>query len=370
METSCADGLSYKGGDMTKRQKSPTTSDPSTPLSVNQPVELGHLSEWSQALWQETSSTYVTQCFVDILVRYFGMQASAIDRIFSKENALTFHPGHTLAKPMDHQVRNYVRTTLQAMTQLREPEYRIGLNRLQITLADGEEKTCFFCLIGDPAVDWHVFYWSMPEPTLNGEKAIDFLCKQLQQIHSWCRRLDNTQSLLYRDDLTGLFNSRYLDVVITDEVRRAQRFHTEFCLLFIDLDDFKPVNDNYGHLAGSDVLQQVAEVLRATLREVDCIIRYGGDEFVVLLLGSGSKAGILAAERIRRAIENHRFTVSGAAYVQLTCSIGVASFPEHGHDRESLLKLADDSMYRSKKGGKNRVSIVNAGHRLNETLQP
>jgi len=129
-------------------------------------------------------------------------------------------------------------------------------------------------------------------------------------------------------------------------------------VLFIDLDNFKAVNDTHGHLVGSQLLQHVGTVLRDTLREVDCVIRYGGDEFVVLLLGSTADAGLLAAERLRRKVAKETFNLADDAKIQLTCSIGVAAFPDHAASRDELLRLADQSMYRSKKGGKNRVSIV------------
>lgn len=190
------------------------------------------------------------------------------------------------------------------------------------------------------------------------EALLDVLVRHLQGECRWYRKLEKTQAMLNRDDLTGLYNARYLDLVLDAELRRAERFQTQFCLLFIDLDGFKPINDNHGHLSGSSVLKQVAEVIRDAVREVDVAIRYGGDEFVVILLGATCSKGLLAAERVRKRIEQKDFALDGGAFAHVTASIGVAAYPDHGQDRETLLKMADETMYHSKRAGKNRVSIV------------
>ncbi len=176
----------------------------------------------------------------------------------------------------------------------------------------------------------------------------------------WFSRLERTEHLLYQDDLTGLFNSRYLELAIDQELRRSGRSENPFCLMFIDLDGFKGINDQYGHPVGSQVLKQVAVVIRDAVREVDIPIRYGGDEFVVILVGASASKGYLAAERLRRRIAAASFRVDdrNSITVNLTASIGLAAYPDHARDRESLIKVADDTMYNSKKRGKNRVTIL------------
>jgi diguanylate cyclase (GGDEF)-like protein len=190
--------------------------------------------------------------------------------------------------------------------------------------------------------------------------CIDFLSKHLQQTARWLRRLDRSQELLYQDEVTNAYNYRYLNVALETEIRRMHRFHTPFSILFIDLDNFKGVNDLYGHQSGSLVLKQAASVIRQAVRDVDIIIRYGGDEFVVVLVGAHSKQASFAGERVRRKIQDHRFLTEGEEVVRITASIGVASCPEHANDAQSIIKLADDSMYRSKKTGKNRVLVVSS----------
>ena len=115
-----------------------------------------------------------------------------------------------------------------------------------------------------------------------------------------------------------------------NEISRFERFGESFCVLFIDLDNFKPINDIHGHLSGSSVIKQVGLLLTEDLRTVDSVYRYGGDEFVVLLLGVSLSRGYLVAERIRKRIEKTYFTTVDGAKVKVTTSIGVACCPDHG----------------------------------------
>lgn len=250
-----------------------------------------------------------------------------------------------------------------------------ALNSTGVLAAAGNDGVIFFehdrkpfhlSVIEDPkSRGGRLVVWEIPEHSRAhydsfGHALLEYLVQILQAEARWHRKLAGTQSLLYIDDLTGLFNHRYLEICLENELRRADRFQNNFCMMFIDLDSFKPVNDVHGHLSGSSVLRQVADVIKDAVREVDIPIRYGGDEFVVLLLGASSSKGLLAAERVRRAIERTPFKVEGGGVAHVTASIGIASYPEHGRTKEALLKIADDSMYKSKKTGKNRVTILPA----------
>jgi diguanylate cyclase (GGDEF)-like protein len=225
-------------------------------------------------------------------------------------------------------------------------------------------KTYYTCVIQDPkSRAGRLIVWEIPE-NAQGQydtfsvALLEFAVQALQVESKWYRKLAGTQSLLNIDDLTGLYNHRYLEICLENELRRADRFQNNFCLMFIDLDSFKPVNDQHGHLSGSSVLKQVADVIKDAVREVDIPIRYGGDEFVVLLLGATSSKGVLAGERVRRSIEKTAFKVDGGLTTHVTASIGIAAYPEHGKTKEELLRIADESMYKSKKMGKNRVTIL------------
>lgn len=162
-------------------------------------------------------------------------------------------------------------------------------------------------------------------------------------------RYEGARELIYTDDLTGLYNHRYLQMALDQEIRRAERYGSEFSLVFIDLDYFKNVNDTHGHLAGSKSLREVAILLRQSVREVDMVFRYGGDEFTALLVGTDSRGAAVVAERIRRTIEAHTFLAGTVAASRLTATVGYSTFPENANDKKAIIELADQAMYYGKK---------------------
>ena len=166
----------------------------------------------------------------------------------------------------------------------------------------------------------------------------------------------------FTDVLTGWHNRRYLQTRLNEELARCRRERTPLTCLMIDVDHFKLVNDRFGHLAGDEVLRQLALCVSAEIRGSDISARYGGEEFVVLLPGTGAAAGCSLAERIRAAVAQEPFELSGlASRWPVTVSIGVA---EHSPTREEhdltavgagLLALADAALYQAKAGGRNAV---------------
>ncbi len=193
-------------------------------------------------------------------------------------------------------------------------------------------------------------------PDLAWERAgrAVFVCRHLGMALRTLGRLRQVEHLVYLDDLTHLYNTRFLDVALDREIEGAR----PFTLLFLDLDLFKSVNDRHGHLLGSKLLVEVARVLRSCVRDEDVLVRYGGDEFVALLVGIDSGSGLKVAERIRRAVEDHRFLSRENATVRVTASIGLASFPEHARTKVDVLGLADRAMYRGKQSTRNVVYIA------------
>jgi diguanylate cyclase (GGDEF)-like protein len=167
-------------------------------------------------------------------------------------------------------------------------------------------------------------------------------------------RLEEARDLAYVDDLTQLFNTRYLDLTLEREMSSGK----PFSVLFLDLDRFKEVNDQHGHLSGSQLLVEVGRVLRSCVRDEDVIARFGGDEYVVVLVGIDAGGGLKVAERIRRAIEDHRFLSREGGRVRITASIGLASHPEHAATKEELIDMADRAMYRGKRTTRNVVYIA------------
>jgi diguanylate cyclase (GGDEF)-like protein len=159
------------------------------------------------------------------------------------------------------------------------------------------------------------------------------------------------------DELTDLSNSRHFRELMTKEAARAERFDHELSLIMLDIDDFKQINDTYGHLQGDKVLRMVGRVIQMESRGVDEPARYGGEEFVVALPETGLEGALDLAERVRARIESEQVPrVGGSGTVSVTASVGAASM--HGSDNgaEALIAAADAALYEAKRGGKNRVA--------------
>lgn len=166
------------------------------------------------------------------------------------------------------------------------------------------------------------------------------------------------QELSITDDLTKLFNTRYLNRTLEIEISRAVRHRTSLSLIFMDVDHFKTINDNYGHLVGSKLLVEMGQLLIKRLRTVDIVARYGGDEFVIVLPQTPPDSAIQIAERIRKSIERNLFLKKEGYSLNLTASFGVASYPESAKSKEELLNLADEAMYRVKYHTRNGVYAI------------
>ena len=167
--------------------------------------------------------------------------------------------------------------------------------------------------------------------------------------------------LTITDDCTTLYNVRHLNFVLDTEIYRSNRYDYEFSLIFMDLDHFKEVNDTYGHLRGSKLLREIAELLRANLRLVDFAFRYGGDEFVVLLPQTGREGASIVARRIYQRLNEARFLTDENLSLHVTASIGLASYPTDAKTKAELIRLSDEAMYLVKNTCRNNVAIANQG---------
>jgi len=197
-----------------------------------------------------------------------------------------------------------------------------------------------------------------PEPDALNSTLLNFFYRQARLALINSERNAQAQSLIYIDDLTKLYNSRYLGVVIDREMKRSERYRNFFSVLFMDVDFFKRVNDGHGHLVGSRVLVEVGSVLRSCVRETDTVVRYGGDEFVVLLVETNAEEAMLVAERMRKNVESEPFVRDLGLDIRLTISIGIAAFPQHATTKQHLLHLADQAMYRGKESTRNAVYLA------------
>ncbi|MBW8772281.1 MAG: diguanylate cyclase [Gemmatimonadetes bacterium] len=170
---------------------------------------------------------------------------------------------------------------------------------------------------------------------------------------------EELERLSVTDGLTGLPNRRHLDGELERELQRHERHKRALAVLMLDVDRFKNLNDTYGHPAGDAVLRKLARILEENTRKGDTVARFGGEEFMVILPETPAAGALHLAEKIRAAIEEHRFVIGGdSTTVPVTASIGLARFPEHGTTPETLVMVADEALYRSKQGGRNRVTTA------------
>jgi len=167
--------------------------------------------------------------------------------------------------------------------------------------------------------------------------------------------------LIGHDELTGLLTSKSFFVELRREAERAEQEGLPFCVCMMDLDHFKQVNDRFGHLAGSRTLQDIGVIIKAALRSGDVAARFGGEEFAAFLLDADYAQALVAAERVRKAVESHHFTASNLRLpgrteaFNVTISIGVAAYPDDGRDPIQLIEMADSALYRAKRNGRNTI---------------
>ncbi|AMD00558.1 Response regulator PleD [Halomonas chromatireducens] len=233
-----------------------------------------------------------------------------------------------------------------AWASLIQPEY---LARLHVQVDQAIEQ-------GEPfAVEYQlrkrngdlVWCWEQGRAvTIDGEQFLEGIIIDITER----KRLEQElEELATQDALTGLPNRRAFNRRLEDELSRATRYDRSFSLLWLDLNNFKDINDNYGHLAGDAVLRQISHLIKDKLRKIDFLARYGGDELTVILPEMSFEAGQEAAERLCDLVASSRFDVLNGHTITLTLSIGVAAFPQHGKSAMALCDAADRAMYQTKK---------------------
>lgn len=182
-----------------------------------------------------------------------------------------------------------------------------------------------------------------------------------RQISATIQTMDQfieVENLVYVDEVTGLYNTRYMNTVLDREIRLADQKKKSFAVLFIDVDHFKSVNDTYGHLVGSKLLNNLGRHLKNYVREGDTVFRYGGDEFVAVLTKTDLKTALKIAERIRQSVEGRKFLESEGVPAEFTVSIGVALYPIHAKSKKAVIEVADEAMYAAKKRSRNCVTVI------------
>jgi two-component system cell cycle response regulator len=240
--------------------------------------------------------------------------------------------------------RLHARVTSERNAETNETCYRISdLQSTNGTLVNGELITEVALHDGDKIVIGdHLFRFDM----------LDEIDREFQhQIHR----------LLAHDELTGLLTSKSFFSELRRESARAEAESRPFCVLMMDLDHFKGVNDTYGHLVGSKTLEEMGHVIKEALRAGDVAARFGGEEFAAFLLDANYAQGLIAAERVRVAVAQYEFPVTRMELPnvetthRITISIGVAAYPDDAKDPIQLVELADSALYRAKRSGRNRI---------------
>ena len=240
--------------------------------------------------------------------------------------------------------RLHARITTELDETTGEPRYRLNdLESRNGTILNGERVEQALLEDGDK--------FEIGDQLIRFEMLDEIDREFQQQIHR----------LLVHDELTGLLTSKSFFSELRREAARAEAENMPFCVLMMDIDHFKNVNDTYGHLVGSETLEEVGAVIKKSLRAGDVGARFGGEEFAAFLLDADYSQGMIAAERVRSAIEKHEFPAARRNGAEprpthrITISIGVASFPDDGRDPIQLVEMADSALYRAKRNGRNQV---------------
>jgi len=297
-----------------------------------------------EQLFEATAAAFQSMCVADAVIVFTKESAGKLElRSFQGFEQLT-------REPIEKQTLEVVR---EAVAKIERTGQEIAIEEL------GFDTAFLVPVYEGDSLHGAVLLFFREDISDAGVSGAPFLARHLGLALKNLGKFAAVEDLVYLDDLTHLFNSRYLQLVLDKEFKAlAANDNKPFALAFLDLDYFKSINDTHGHLVGSKLLVEVARVLKNCVRDNDIVCRWGGDEYVLLLRGTDSGGALKVAERIRRSIESHRFLAREGFSLSISTCIGIASYPEHAQDQETLLDLADRAMYRGKKGTRNIIYMA------------
>jgi len=186
-------------------------------------------------------------------------------------------------------------------------------------------------------------------------EILEVLGNQVSVAIDNARMYQQVEAMAVTDGLTQLYNHRKFQEILDSEFRRAQRYNTFLSILLIDIDRFKSINDTKGHPVGDEVLKKIAGLIRRFIRETDFPCRYGGEEFVLVLPNTSTKEAVTIAERIRKSVEKSTFILNNKEELNITISIGIASYPADTKEKQELVDKADKALYFAKESGRNQT---------------
>lgn len=328
--------------------------------------ELGIINTLSSTF---ISSGDINSVFADLLEKVLIVSNFSLGWIVMKEGeSFVLRNMSGVSLGLRHELeKGELNTLYDNVVELTDPLYVLESGEMErIEVLKREGVVFFACIplrVGPETIGILVLA-SRVEIKFNFDTAAVFslIGNNISLIAEKIKLFQETQRLALTDGLTGLYNVRFFYDMLNKEIARSRRYHTLFSLILFDIDDFKIINDTHGHQAGDDVLRSVASILKTVSRETDSVVRYGGEEFILMLPSTPKHEALTLADRIREKVEE--FSYLGKETVKITMSGGVATFPEDAEDSKALLYAADMAMYEAKGKGKKQVCCY---RRIHET---
>jgi len=310
-------------------------------------TELNAVSEMAIAIHSTLDIDALTKLTLNLLKKVLNLGACSLMMIEKKTGQILFSATEGLSKE-------------EAKRAISEEIAESILSGGESKVADYEQLSFFRCIPllhrEDIVAALCVNSKALDDVSSDDVMILSAIASELAVAIENVRLYELTKKLSITDELTGLYNYRYLQQRLKSEFERAGRYVHPLSLIMIDVDDFKSYNDTYGHVQGDSVLAEVARIIKGGCRELDVVARYGGEEFAIILLETDSSGAFVVAEKVREAVAEHRFLgQDDRKDARLSVSLGIASYPVHAADLESLVKEADNALYRAKTGGRNRI---------------